>query len=110
MKFSLKKIKLFPRKLPFFGSGKKYGIYPDRDWRMLILCFLFVNLFLIGYLITLYYQQNIGENYMYRDSADLLGNTSIDKKLLQEILNMYEERKARIESLPEEVGVRDLSI
>ncbi|MDZ7726502.1 MAG: hypothetical protein U5L75_02900 [Candidatus Campbellbacteria bacterium] len=94
-------------KMPFFNSTKKssgekpvqklkrQGINPERDWKIIFVLFIFLNICLLGFHGFLFYRISEG-GFFEIPEADSEITESIDMELLESTLKDFSEREAEL--------------
>lgn len=71
---------------------------PDRDWGIILLIFVVVNILIIIFSINLFLQIS-SEDLFTAETKELQVSNTIDVRLLRETLLLFEERSENFENL-----------
>ncbi len=84
----------------FLGKGKdhtKINVNPTRGWKILVLVFFGINLFIITFSIYYIVYRDLGEGSVAGDAAGDV--KTINREALQRVLQTYDEKEKTMERL-----------
>jgi len=93
----------------FSKRPKTFSFSPDKDWRILIIVFIILNIVSTGYFLIVFLNLKNGKSFQI--SSDLNQEIIfIDKNKLDETLSRYEEKIDRSTAILDgEISVSDIS-
>ncbi|MEK7151813.1 MAG: hypothetical protein AAB523_03055 [Patescibacteria group bacterium] len=88
----------------FLGKGKdhtKINVNPTRGWKILVLVFFGINLFIITFsMYHIVYRDNLNDGLSLDQAA--AGVKTINREALQRVLQTYDEKEKTMERLQSE--------
>lgn len=77
---------------------KKYDLSPERDWRIVLVFFIIVNLLIGSFGVYMFFTVRSGDFFNVSAPERQIGKT-IDREVLMETISHYEARQQELEEL-----------
>jgi len=79
------------------GDTTKKSFNPDRDWKVVLLVFFFLNIIIVSLFIVLLVGENKGIQFSASENA---GSTeTINRGKMQDVVDLYKQKEATFDAL-----------
>ena len=85
-------------KIFYFLRKKNDSFHPNRDWKILVFTFFFINMAVIAYLLLFYFKLGNYDTWQKTGGAEI---ESLDKESIYYVLDNYEDKEERFRFLSE---------
>jgi len=86
------------KKILYLVRKKDDSFHPNRDWKIVIFTFLFINLAVIAYMLLFYFRLGDYDTWQKTGAAEI---KSLDKESVYYVLDNYQAKEERFRFLSE---------